>query len=59
MIQVHYFYCALYFYYCCISSTSGRQALDPGVWGPLIYRALPASEPRVKLVKVSVLFHAF
>ena len=50
MIQVHCIYCALYFYYCCISSTSGR--------GPLIYRALPASEPRVKLVKVSVLFHA-
>ena len=28
--------CALYFYYCYISSTSDHQALDPRVWGPLI-----------------------
>jgi len=34
MIQVHHFYCALYFYYCCISDASGHQALDPGGWGP-------------------------
>ena len=34
MIQVHYIYCALYFYY--ISSTSDHQALDPGGWGPLV-----------------------
>ena len=35
MIQVHYLYCALYFYYYYISSTSDHQALDPGGWGPL------------------------
>ena len=33
MIQVHYIYCALYFYYYCISSASDHQALDPGGWG--------------------------
>ena len=31
MIQVHYISCALY--YCCISSTSDHQALDPRGWG--------------------------
>ena len=35
MIQVHYIYCALYFYYYYISSTSDHQAPDPGGWGPL------------------------
>ena len=37
-IQVHYIYCALYFYYY-ISSTSDYhlQALDPGGWGPMVY----------------------
>ena len=30
MIQVHYIYCAFYFYYCYISFTSDPQALDPG-----------------------------
>ena len=35
MIQAHYLYCALYFYYYYISSTSDHQALDPGGWGPL------------------------
>ena len=30
MIQTHYLYCALYFYYCYIISTSDHQALDPG-----------------------------
>ena len=32
MVQVHYIYCALYFYYYNISSTSDHQALDPGGW---------------------------
>ena len=31
MIQVHYIYFALYFYYYYISSPSDHQALDPGV----------------------------
>ena len=35
MIQVHQIYCALYFYYYYISSTSDHQALDPGGWGTL------------------------
>ena len=30
MIQVHYIYCAFYFYYCYISSSSDHQALDTG-----------------------------
>ena len=30
MIQVHYIYCALYFYYYYISFTSDHQTLDPG-----------------------------
>ena len=36
MIQVHYIYCALYFYYYCISSTSDHEALYPGGWGCLL-----------------------
>ena len=39
MIQAHYIYWALYFYCYYISSTSDHQALDPGGWGPLLYRA--------------------
>ena len=35
MIQGHYIYCALYFYYYYISPTSDLQVLDPGGWGPL------------------------
>ena len=35
MIQAHYIYCELYYYY--INSTSGHQALDPGDWGHLHY----------------------
>ena len=38
MIQVHYIYCALYFYYCYISSPSDHQALDPGGCGSLLTR---------------------
>ena len=34
MIQVCYFYCALYFYYYYISSTSDHQALDLEVGDP-------------------------
>ena len=37
MIQARYIYCALYFYYCYISSDSDRQALDPGGLEPLVY----------------------
>ena len=37
MIQVHYIYCALYFYYYYIRSTSDHQALGPGSWGPLCF----------------------
>ena len=37
MIQGHYIYCALYFYYDYISSNSDHQALHPGRWGPLSY----------------------
>ena len=35
MIQAHYIYFVLYYYY--ISSTSGDQTLDPGGWGHLHY----------------------
>ena len=35
MLQVHYIYCALHFYYDEISSTSDHQALDPGGGGLL------------------------
>ena len=35
MIQAHCISCALYCYYCYISSTSDHQALDSGGWGPL------------------------
>ena len=35
MIQAHYIYCALYFYYYYISSISDHETLDPGSWGPL------------------------
>ena len=36
MIQAHCMYCALYFYYYYISSTSGHQASDPRGWGSLL-----------------------
>lgn len=36
MIQADDIYCAIYFYYCHISSTSDHQPLDPGDWGPLL-----------------------
>ena len=36
MIQEHYIYCALYFYYYHMSSASGHQALDPRGWEPLV-----------------------
>ena len=35
MIQVHYIYFELYFYYYCISSTSDHLILDPEGWGLL------------------------
>ena len=35
MIQAHYIYYALYFYYHYISSTSDHVSLDPRGWGPL------------------------
>ena len=38
MIRVPYIYCALYFCYYYISSTSDHQTLDLGGWGPLIKR---------------------
>ena len=37
LIQMHYINCALYFYYCYVSSTSYHQALDPRGWGLLNY----------------------
>ena len=36
MIQLHYIYCALYFYYYYISSTSDHQVLDLRCWGFLL-----------------------
>ena len=36
LIQSHYIYCMLYFYYYHISSTSDHQALDVRGWGPLV-----------------------
>ena len=41
MIHMLYIYCALYFYYYCISSGSGPRALDPGGWRPLLYTISP------------------
>ena len=38
MIQAHYTYCSLYFYYYSISSTSDHEALDPRDWGLLTWR---------------------
>ena len=40
MIQAHYIYCALYFYYYYISPTSNRQTLGPRGWGHLYYTTL-------------------
>ena len=37
MTEVYYIHCALYFYYCYISSTSDHQTLDPGGWEPPAY----------------------
>lgn len=38
MIQKHYSFCALYFYYSYISFSSDHQILDTGGWGPLLQR---------------------
>ena len=38
MIQEHCIYCALYFYYYDVSSTSDHQALGPRGWEPMRYR---------------------
>ena len=35
LIEMHYIYCALYFYCYYISSTLDHQTLDPRGWGPL------------------------
>ena len=35
VIHAHYIYCMFNFYYNYISSTSDRQAFDPGGWGLL------------------------
>ena len=35
MIQAHYIYCTLYFYYYYIRFIPDHQALDPGVWKSL------------------------
>ena len=40
MIQMHFIYCALYFYYYCISFTSDHQALDSRSQGLLTYTTL-------------------
>ena len=45
MIQGHYIYCVLYFYYYYICSTSDHWALDPGGRGPLMLRTLLGSFP--------------
>ena len=34
MIEAHYIYCALYFYYYYINSPLNHMALDPEGWGP-------------------------
>ena len=39
IIQVPYIYCALYFYYYYICSTSDYQVLDPGIW-ELLYQMI-------------------
>ena len=48
MIQAHYIYWALYFYYYSISSTSDHQALDSGVWGGLEDLTVSESVGRVE-----------
>ena len=45
MIQAHYMYCALYFCYYYINSTSDHQAVDPRGLGPLTYRTLEKCSP--------------
>ena len=40
MVQMHYIYCAIYFYYYYISFTSDQQALDPQGWGLLLHNEL-------------------
>ena len=40
MIWGHCIYCALYFYFCYISSISNHQAFDPRGWGPCFIRSM-------------------
>ena len=44
MIQEHYIYCAFYFCYFYISSTSHHQSLDTGGWGLQLYRTKERNE---------------
>ena len=46
MVQVHYIYCALYFYYYYTSSTSGHQPSDLRGWGPLVYKTAMQRRPQ-------------
>ena len=45
IIQVHYIYCALYFYYY-ISFTSDHQALDPEGWALLNHGVLEGEKEK-------------
>lgn len=40
MIQMRYVYCAVYFHYYYIRSSSDKQELDPQGWGLLLYNKL-------------------
>ena len=57
IIQVHYIYCAVYFYYYYISPTSDHQALDPGGWGPLLYKVVGIRDVQEFLCKVFIFVH--
>ena len=59
MIQSHYIYGALYFYYYYISITSNHQALDPEGWRPLKYRMSFSKKPFLTPAMASVALQLF
>ena len=52
MIQVHYVYCAPYFYYYSIHSTSNNQVSDPRGWGLLVYIDKDNENAPIKLIAI-------
>ena len=50
MIQVHYIYCAFYFWSNAAADLTGDMSLRPGAWGPPPWTAISLSYPRTAAI---------